>query len=114
MAHLHEEISGPDDGDTGEIGPNDREATELTSVAANHSESNPFDRHPPPASTTPQAKGYLISFGTSVKSFWLRQVSPTVSHEACRDHLGTPAALCANTFLAHLLNAHFSAILGLL
>lgn len=33
---------------------------------------------------------YVPSVRRSMAKLWKRQVSPTVSHNACRDHLGTP------------------------
>ena len=89
MANIQDGTPSHGDCDMDGSGHNEREATELTNVAAVEGEGISCNIHSAPASAVPQAKGYFISFGIPVKSFWRRQVSPTVSHEACRDHLGT-------------------------
>lgn len=68
----------------------EREATEMAyyegfSTRPNGSVIPTTDGAPPGDAIR---EGYLPTFRDSIKTFWKRQVSPTVARDACRDHFG--------------------------
>jgi hypothetical protein len=63
------------------------EATELARLRRNYSRASSY--HPPgTTSTTKKPTTVLERFAYSIKKFWRHQVSITVEHSTCRDHLG--------------------------
>ena len=46
-----------------------------------------------------QHEDHFFSFLIPVKTFWRRQISVIVAHDACRDHLGTYMFLLCFTLL---------------
>jgi len=59
-----------------------REATELALL-----DKSILRRNPSHASTARQAKE-RFTFTSGASKFWRRQISVTVPHDSCRDHLG--------------------------
>ena len=87
-----------------------REATELARIRSNYTRTSSYRQA---GSSTASAKpdGLLECFIYAVKVFWRRQISITVAHSTCRDHLGmypltihvhppplhsTPISLCSS------------------
>lgn len=74
-------------------GDADREATEMGDydevLRRSHVYINSSANGSRASNATPN-RVYVPSMRRSVAKLWQRQVSPTVPHNACRDHLGTP------------------------
>ena len=79
-----------------------RDATELARLRRNYSRASTLQRQ---ASTIPvKPTGHLERFMHLVKKFWGHQISITVAHKECRDHLGAKSL----SFLAMILRfKHF-------
>lgn len=69
----------------------DREATEMSEYENVHRNGSLNAPHVCEAHNSPDSRHDRFSHPicTSLKTFWQRQVAATVSHHACRDHLGT-------------------------
>jgi hypothetical protein len=66
---------------------NTHEATELARIRRRYSHASSF--HQPGFSTaSPKPTKALARFKYAVSKFWRHQVSITVDHDTCRDHLG--------------------------
>ena len=88
--------ASPPNGRPEQDGHTDREATEMrdyidvprsSSIYISPSTQNPR------ACTTTSNGGYLSITRKCLAKLWQRQVSVTVPHDACRDHLGTLVSL---------------------
>lgn len=74
-----------------ECSPGERDARESTELARLRRIYSRTSSHQRPGSSTASTKptGLLARFIYVVKKFWKHQISITVAHKACRDHLGT-------------------------
>lgn len=63
-----------------------REATELARVRSNYTRVSSFHHGSSVASKQPNFIYERCIYG--LKAFWRRQISVTVEHSTCRDHLG--------------------------
>ncbi len=78
-----------------------REATELARLRSNYSRASSY-RQQGSSIASRKPEGLLECFIYNTKAFWRRQVSVTVAHSTCRDHLGMSPL--AYTFI---LSSHF-------
>jgi hypothetical protein len=67
----------------------EREATELAALQRQYSRVSSH-RRPAPRAAPSDPGTPLRRFTYRLTAFWSRQISVTVPHESCRDHLGTP------------------------
>ncbi|KAH6711501.1 hypothetical protein BKA61DRAFT_92049 [Leptodontidium sp. MPI-SDFR-AT-0119] len=77
-----------------------REATELARIRSNYTRASSYHQA---GSSIASAKpdGLLECFSHTVRAFWRRQISITVAHSTCRDHLGKLLATPLSIFLPH-------------
>lgn len=82
------------------------EATELTRIRSNYSRVS--SARLPNASIVPQGppKG-LARVDHAIRSFWKHQISVTVDHAACRDHLGKFKSLSPSISLSFCMLLHY-------
>ena len=64
-----------------------REATELARLRRNYSRASSYQQ-PGPSTASTKPTTFLERFTYGVSKFWRHQVSVTVPHDTCRDHLG--------------------------
>lgn len=69
-------------------GAREREATELAALQRQYSRVSAH-RRPAPRAAPSDPGTPLRRFTYRLTAFWSRQISVTVPHESCRDHLGT-------------------------
>ncbi|CZS99085.1 uncharacterized protein RAG0_07562 [Rhynchosporium agropyri] len=70
-------------------GTDAREATELARLRSNYTRATSY-RQAGLSVASIKPDGFLERFSYTVRAFWRRQISITVAHETCRDHLGKP------------------------
>jgi hypothetical protein len=84
---------------SGDINRNTRESTELARLRRNYSRASSY--RPQGSSTASKKPSTVLGrLNYIVARFWRHQVSITVEHRTCRDHLGTS---CESFSLAPLL-----------
>lgn len=66
-----------------------RESTELARLRRNYTSASSRFHAPASSIATPKPTTLFGRFIYAVRQFWKHQVSVTVPHESCRDHLGT-------------------------
>ncbi|KAL2063453.1 hypothetical protein VTL71DRAFT_5258 [Oculimacula yallundae] len=88
-------------------GADAREANELARLRSNYTRAT---SHHQAGSSVASAKpnGFLESFSYNIRAFWRRQISITVAHSACRDHLALE-----RTFLGYLRTSLALSMLGI-
>lgn len=69
-----------------------REATELARLRSNYTRASSYRLQGSSIAST-KPNGLLECFIYTIKAFWRRQISITVAHSTCRDHLGTSLLL---------------------
>jgi hypothetical protein len=84
-----------------EYSPGERDARESTELARLRRIYSHTSSHQRPGSSAASTKptGLLERFIYGVKKFWKHQISITVAHKACRDHLGTHTKILFGEFL---------------
>ncbi|KAK0123153.1 hypothetical protein ONS96_010155 [Cadophora gregata f. sp. sojae] len=63
-----------------------REATELARIRSNYTRASSY-HHAGSSTGSPKPDGLLERFNDTIRTFWRRQISITVAHSTCRDHL---------------------------
>ena len=64
-----------------------REATELARIRSNYTRASSY-HHAGSSVRSSKPDGLLERFNYTIRVFWRRQISITVPHSTCRDHLG--------------------------
>jgi len=86
---------------SGDIDRDAREDTELARLRRNYSRASSY--RPQGSSTaSPKPSGLLGRLSYIVSRFWRHQVSITVEHSTCRDHLGMSCEFALPLLLLHI------------
>ncbi|CZT47046.1 uncharacterized protein RSE6_16079 [Rhynchosporium secalis] len=88
-------------------GTDAREATELARLRSNYTRATSY-RQAGSSVASIKPDGFLERFSYTVRAFWRRQISITVAHETCRDHLALE-----RTFLGYLRTSLAVSMLGI-
>jgi len=93
-SHPHQDPGPTGPTDPTPAGSDARESIALARVRGQYSRASSY--HRPGSSTTSGKPTTLLERLTyPISKFWRRQISITVAHESCRDHLGMSMPLCS-------------------
>jgi len=84
-----------------------REATELARIRSNYTRASSY-HHAGSSVGSSKPDGLLERFNYTIRVFWRRQISITVPHSTCRDHLALE-----RTFLGYLRTSLALSMLGI-
>jgi hypothetical protein len=94
---LTEEADEPQPDPSNGSGSGSREATELARLSRNYTRASSYRRS---STASRKPPSLLERYTWPIMSFWKHQVSVTVPHNSCRDHLGTSSTSTYPLYIA--------------